>query len=222
SVEGDPVGEPRAGAVDSGDRSLRLQLPVSRRRLRHGGQPHGGPTGARARPLPVLDRQGPFGPRDDVQRRPRRRHPQGRPDPEVLRARRARRWVGADLLSVHAAELMAATRPPMTGRQKAEAVVMYPLDWLEERSGLVGAIKYFLFRKVPGDVNWFQTLGSATLTAFLVQAITGVILAMYYKPDPTRDPITGNPVAWASIHHITNDLTLGWIVRGMHPWVALL
>ena len=34
------------------------------------------------------------------------------------------------------------------------------------------------------DINWMQTLGSATLTAFLVQAITGVILAMYYRPDP--------------------------------------
>ena len=47
---------------------------------------------------------------------------------------------------------------------------MYPLDWLEERSGLVGGVKYFLFRKVPGDTGWWHTLGSATLTAFLVQA----------------------------------------------------
>ena len=29
--------------------------------------------------------------------------------------------------------------------------VMVPLDWLEERSGFVGATKYFLFRKVPRD-----------------------------------------------------------------------
>ena len=65
------------------------------------------------------------------------------------------------------------------------AAALYPLDWLEERSGLVGGVRYFLFRKVPGDINWFQTLGSATLTAFLVQAVTGVILAMYYKPDPS-------------------------------------
>ena len=65
-----------------------------------------------------------------------------------------------------------------------EALILYPIDWLEERSGLVGGLKYFLFRKVPADTNWMQTLGSATLTAFLVQALTGVILAMYYKPDP--------------------------------------
>src|SRR6266540_2603399 len=69
-------------------------------------------------------------------------------------------------------------------RQRLEAAINYPIDWLEERSGLIGGIRYFLFRKVPGDTNWMQTLGSATLTAFLVQAVTGVILAMYYKPDP--------------------------------------
>ena len=66
----------------------------------------------------------------------------------------------------------------------ARDVALYPLDWLEERSGLVGGVKYFLFRKVPRDTGWFHTLGSATLTAFLVQAVTGVVLAMYYKPDP--------------------------------------
>src|SRR6187397_3688472 len=97
-------------------------------------------------------------------------------------------------------------------RQQLEQGVMIPVDWLEERSGLVGGIKYFLFRKVPAETNWFHTLGSATLTAFLVQAVTGVILAMYYKPAPEE--------AYASIQHITNDLTLGWLVRGMHRWGA--
>ena len=96
--------------------------------------------------------------------------------------------------------------------QQLAAVALYPLEWVEERSGLVGGVKYFLFRKVPRDTNWFHTLGSATLTAFLVQAVTGVILAMYYKPDPDS--------AYASIQAITNDLTLGWLVRGMHRWGA--
>ena len=54
--------------------------------------------------------------------------------------------------------------------------IMYPIDWIEERSGLVGGIRYFLFRNVPSDTNWFQTLGAATLTAFLVQATTGVLV----------------------------------------------
>src|SRR5918998_1309076 len=97
-------------------------------------------------------------------------------------------------------------------RQKIEQLINYPLDWVEERSGLVGGLRYFLFRKVPAESNWFHTLGSATLTAFLVQAVTGVILAMYYKPHPDN--------AYESIQYITNDVTLGWLVRGMHRWGA--
>ena len=110
---------------------------------------------------------------------------------------------------------MAIRRQPSKAQVRREqmlAAVNYPLDWLEERSGLVGGVRYFLFRKVPGDINWFQTLGSATLTAFLVQALTGAILAMYYKPDPNS--------AYSSIQHITNDIFAGWLVRGMHRWGA--
>jgi menaquinol-cytochrome c reductase cytochrome b subunit len=119
---------------------------------------------------------------------------------------------------------MAVTTRPTTRksarRRQIEAAINYPIDWLEERSGLIGGLRYFLFRKVPGDTNWFHTLGSATLTAFLVQAVTGVILAMYYKPDATVNPATGTTAAYGSIQHITNDLTLGWLVRGMHKWGA--
>ncbi len=97
-------------------------------------------------------------------------------------------------------------------RQQVEYLALYPVNWLEERSGIVGGVKYFLFRKVPADTSWWHTLGSATLTAFLVQALTGAILAMYYKPDPDS--------AYDSIQHITNELTLGWLVRGMHRWGA--
>jgi quinol-cytochrome oxidoreductase complex cytochrome b subunit len=118
---------------------------------------------------------------------------------------------------------MALRRPPTKKelrRQQVEALAMYPIDWLEERSGLIGGVRYFLFRNVPSDINWMQTLGSAALTAFLVQAITGVILAMYYVPSATTDPATGKPVAWESIDNITNNLFLGWLVRGMHRWGA--
>jgi quinol-cytochrome oxidoreductase complex cytochrome b subunit len=97
-------------------------------------------------------------------------------------------------------------------RKQMEAVALYPLDWVEERSGLVGYTKWFLFRKVPHDISWAQTLGAASLTAFIVQATTGVFLAMYYKPDPDS--------AYSSIQNITEELTLGWLVRGMHKWGA--
>jgi len=97
-------------------------------------------------------------------------------------------------------------------QQQLEALLLAPVDWLEERSGLVGGVKYFLFRRVPAETNWFHTLGSATLTAFIVQTVTGVILAMYYKADANA--------AYESIQYITNDLTWGWLVRGMHRWGA--
>jgi quinol-cytochrome oxidoreductase complex cytochrome b subunit len=100
----------------------------------------------------------------------------------------------------------------MPRKRSAMETALYPLDWLEERSGIVGGLRYFLFRKVPGDTGWWHTLGSATLTAFLVQLVTGVILAMYYKPDPRS--------AHASIDQITHDVWGGWLVRGMHKWGA--
>src|SRR5689334_25236946 len=112
---------------------------------------------------------------------------------------------------------MAKTKPSSRTDQIL-FLVMYPLNWLEERtsapgrSGIVGGVKYFFTRKVPSDIGWGNTLGSATLTAFLVQAITGVILAMYYKPDPNS--------AYESIQNITNDLWGGWLVRGMRRWGA--
>jgi menaquinol-cytochrome c reductase cytochrome b subunit len=97
--------------------------------------------------------------------------------------------------------------PPITKEQ-----ILYPLDWIEYRSGLVSGVRYFLFRNVPRDINWFQTLGAATLTAFIVQALTGVMLAMYYQPGPDT--------AYPSIERITNDIFAGWLVRGMHRWGA--
>ena len=46
--------------------------------------------------------------------------------------------------------------------------------------------------------------------AFLYQAVTGVFLAMYYDPSPTR--------AYESTRYITNEAFLGEFVRGMHKW----
>jgi menaquinol-cytochrome c reductase cytochrome b subunit len=101
-----------------------------------------------------------------------------------------------------------------------ETAILAPLDWIDERSGVVRGTKWFLFRNVPRDISWAQTLGFASLMAFLVQALTGVVLAMYYQPSAAIDPTTGKPIAYSSIEAITSDLTLGWLVRGMHRWGA--
>jgi quinol-cytochrome oxidoreductase complex cytochrome b subunit len=84
------------------------------------------------------------------------------------------------------------------------------VDWIDERTSLSGGLRWVLFRKVPKGTNWFYTLGSATLFAFLSQATTGVFLAMYYTPSATQ--------AYESARHITNDVFLGEFVRGMHKW----
>jgi menaquinol-cytochrome c reductase cytochrome b subunit len=86
------------------------------------------------------------------------------------------------------------------------------VGWVDERTGASGFLRGFLFRKVPKGTNWFYTLGSATMFAFLAQAVTGIFLAMYYDPSPTR--------AYDSVQHITNDVWLGSFVRGMHHWGA--
>jgi len=86
------------------------------------------------------------------------------------------------------------------------------VDWVDERTSLSGGLRWAMFRKVPKGTNWFYTLGSATLFAFLSQAVTGVFLAMYYYPSPTQ--------AYESARHITNDVFLGEFVRGMHKWGA--
>jgi menaquinol-cytochrome c reductase cytochrome b subunit len=87
------------------------------------------------------------------------------------------------------------------------------VDWVDERTSLSGATRWILFRKIPKGTNWFYTLGSATLFAFLSQAVTGVFLAMFYRPDPAGG-------AYESIRHVTNDVFLGQFVRGMHKWGA--
>ena len=87
------------------------------------------------------------------------------------------------------------------------------VDWVDERTSLSGAARWLMFRKVPKGTNWFYTLGSATMFAFLNQAVTGVFLAMYYRPDASGG-------AYESVRHITNGVFLGQLVRSMHRWGA--
>lgn len=84
------------------------------------------------------------------------------------------------------------------------------VDWIDERTALSGGARWLMFRKIPRGTNWFYTLGSATMFAFLSQTVTGVFLAMYYDPNPTR--------AYESVRYLTNEVFLGEFVRGMHKW----
>src|SRR2546421_7862228 len=101
----------------------------------------------------------------------------------------------------------------LTPRETAAEAGVSVVDWIDERTSLSGGLRWMLFRKVPRGVNWFYTLGSATMFAFLSQAVTGVFLAMYYRPDATGG-------AYESIRYITDQAFLGQVVRGMHKWGA--
>jgi quinol-cytochrome oxidoreductase complex cytochrome b subunit len=101
----------------------------------------------------------------------------------------------------------------MTPGETAKEAGITVVDWLDERTSMSGVIRWSLFRKVPRGINWFYTLGSATLFAFLNQAVTGVFLAMYYRPDATGG-------AYESIRNINDNVFLGQFVRGMHKWGA--
>jgi menaquinol-cytochrome c reductase cytochrome b subunit len=87
------------------------------------------------------------------------------------------------------------------------------VDWIDERTSLSPGLRWMMFRKVPRGINWFYTLGSATMFAFINQAVTGVFLAMYYRPQATGG-------AYESIRYITDDVFLGQLVRSMHYWGA--
>jgi menaquinol-cytochrome c reductase cytochrome b subunit len=84
--------------------------------------------------------------------------------------------------------------------------------YVDERAGVLTGARWFLFRNIPKGTSWFQTLGFAAMALFGMQAVTGIFLAMYYKPDPAS--------AYQAIGSITHDITWGSVVRSMHRWGA--
>ncbi len=117
-------------------------------------------------------------------------------------------------------KLLKRPEPHVPGKEPS----MHPVDasveggltvvnWIDERTQLSPGLRWLMFRKVPKGINWAYTLGSATLFAFLNQAVTGVFLAMFYRPD-----VTGG--AYESIRNINDNVFLGQFVHGMHKWGA--
>src|SRR5215212_477562 len=97
-------------------------------------------------------------------------------------------------------------------KEAATEVPATVVGWVDERTGMGPFARGFMFRKTPKGTNWFYTLGSASMFAFLSQAVTGVFLAMYYRPSADE--------AYTSIQHINNEVFAGELVRGMHRWGA--
>lgn len=84
-------------------------------------------------------------------------------------------------------------------------------SWLDERTGWKQIWTILFLRKIP-KVNWAYTLGSATLFVAINQIVTGILLTIFYVPSPQD--------AYDSVRYITNTVTLGWLIRGLHHWGA--
>lgn len=72
-------------------------------------------------------------------------------------------------------------------------------------------LKPFIFKELPRGTGWSAILGTLCALIFIVMAVTGMILAFYYVPEPGK--------AWESVKYI-NSLPMGRIVRGLHHWGA--
>ena len=84
--------------------------------------------------------------------------------------------------------------------------------WVDERLDLRSVKRALLDREVPDRLTWWHTLGSATLTVFVIQIVTGVVLGTYYAAAPDH--------AYDSIRYIDREVASGWLVRGIHHWGA--
>ncbi len=86
------------------------------------------------------------------------------------------------------------------------------VDWLEHRTGLESGIKNFLYEEIPASSGWHQVLGSLAAFSFMVQALTGILLAFNYAPTPGE--------AYNSLKYIVTDLTGGHLIHGLHHFGA--
>lgn len=94
----------------------------------------------------------------------------------------------------------------------ARPVFARSVDWLDRRYHVRSVWKSIAEHEVPGHVNWMYCLGGITFFLFGVQAVTGLIMAFYYKPNPDA--------AYQSVQFIVYQVPLGWLVRTAHRWAA--
>lgn len=85
-------------------------------------------------------------------------------------------------------------------------------NWLDSRTGYRKLVRHTLDEPVPSGAGWFFTTGSMLMFLLGTQLATGVVLTMYYVPSPA--------LAYDSVRYITDQLALGWMLRGLHFWGA--
>jgi ubiquinol-cytochrome c reductase cytochrome b subunit len=84
-------------------------------------------------------------------------------------------------------------------------------DWFDRRLQLAATIRETAEHHVPrSTASWFYVFGSAALVVFMLQLVTGILLAIVYVPSAAE--------AWNSLQVLNHDITLGWFIRALHGW----
>jgi ubiquinol-cytochrome c reductase cytochrome b subunit len=84
-------------------------------------------------------------------------------------------------------------------------------QWFDRRLQLAAPIREAVEHPVPRrTASWLYVFGSAALTVFILQIVTGILLALIYVPSAAE--------AWSSLQALNHDVTLGWFIRAMHGW----
>lgn len=86
-------------------------------------------------------------------------------------------------------------------------------SWIEQRTRIGPVLAAALHVRVPMSARtWY--MGGIALFLFLVQAVTGILLTLYYRPTPEA--------AYESVQLITSEVHFGWLIRSVHHWGANL
>ena len=84
-------------------------------------------------------------------------------------------------------------------------------QWFDQRLQLAAPIREAVGHPIPrSTASWWYVFGSAALTVFLLQVVTGILLALIYVPSASE--------AWSSLQVLNNQVALGWFIRAMHGW----
>jgi ubiquinol-cytochrome c reductase cytochrome b subunit len=86
------------------------------------------------------------------------------------------------------------------------------LDWLDHRTGYRALLRGALYERIPGGARWRYIWGSTLVFAMVVQLITGLVLWSAYSANAQG--------AWESVWFIQNQMTGGWLLRGIHHYMA--
>ena len=86
------------------------------------------------------------------------------------------------------------------------------LDWLDHRVGFRQLAKEALYENIPGGARWRYVWGSTLTFCLVAQFITGISLWMAYSPS--------SQTAWESVYFIQDEMTGGWLLRGLHHYTA--